>query len=89
MAMTNKSAAAMDDHNHAKDEEETYRAVAKKLTEPPMYEAQRHEAAMAASDGCNHNLGHVSQMTKERRHPTMDPKDPMPSGPPLGGHTEM
>ena len=66
MAMTKRSAAAMELRSSVAccglcDSTNRIRAVAKKLMDPPMYDAHRQLAAMAASVGLNHNVGHQRQ----------------------------
>ena len=55
-------------------------AVAKKLTVPPINEAQRQLAATAASSGRSQSKGNVRQTKKDATHPMIDPMDAIKKG---------
>jgi hypothetical protein len=55
-------------------------AVAKKLTDPPMKDATKQEAANKAESGGNHNFGNDRQIPNEMQHPMMDPSEAHKNG---------
>jgi hypothetical protein len=55
-------------------------AVAKKLTDPPMKDATKQEAANKAESGGNHKFGNNRQIPNDMLHPMMDPSEAHKNG---------